>query len=68
MSLRRHTFIIQVREPDGTPMLENLRTHERVLVRDLSEIGGQIGRWLEPNALGPPGEDRRDGRLGAGPP
>ena len=46
MALRRHTFIVHVREPDGEPMLENLRTHERVRISNLADIGGQIDQWL----------------------
>ncbi len=47
MSVRRRTFILQIREPDRVPMLENVRTKERVLLGSLAEVAGQVDRWLE---------------------
>ena len=46
MSVRRHTFVVQIREPDRQPMVENVRTRERVLLDDVAEVGGAIARWL----------------------
>ena len=46
MSVRRHTFVVQIREPDRQPMVENVRTRERVLLADVAEVGGAIARWL----------------------
>jgi hypothetical protein len=42
----RHTFVVQV-HPDGPTTLENLSTHERVRVTDLSAVGPQIEQWLD---------------------
>jgi hypothetical protein len=41
----RHTFVVQV-HPDGPTTLENLSTHERVRVTDLTAVGPQIEQWL----------------------
>jgi hypothetical protein len=48
VSITRQTFIVQVREEDGLAVLENVRTRELVRVEDLSQIGAQITRWLDP--------------------
>lgn len=50
MPVRRHTFVVQVREPDRVPMLENVRTHERVLLEDLAGVSAQIRAWLAEDA------------------
>jgi hypothetical protein len=41
----RNTFVVQVRA-DGVSTLENLATHERVLIEELAGVGEQINRWL----------------------
>ena len=46
MFSRRHTFVVQVWEPGRSPVLENVRTHERVVLSDLSDVVPQIDRWL----------------------
>jgi hypothetical protein len=46
MFSRRHTFVVQVWEPGRSPVLENVRTHERVVLGDLSDVVPQIDRWL----------------------
>jgi hypothetical protein len=43
--MNRYTFVIQV-HADGPATLENLSTHERVPVSDLTAVGSQIERWL----------------------
>jgi hypothetical protein len=43
--MNRYTFVLQV-HPDGPSTLENLSTHERIRVADLSTVGPQIERWL----------------------
>lgn len=43
--MSRYTFVVQV-HPDGISTLENLSTHERVQVSDLTEIGPRIEGWL----------------------
>jgi hypothetical protein len=43
--VKRHTFVVQV-HPDGISTLENLSTHERVRIAELSAVGPQIDRWL----------------------
>jgi hypothetical protein len=63
MFSRRHTFMVKVSEPDGAPVLENLRTHERVVLTDLTDVGTQIDRWLHP-----PGPDEQSPGGGAPPP
>jgi hypothetical protein len=52
-STYRHTFVVQV-HADGISTLENLGTHERIRVSDMSAVGPQIERWLS----GPIGRDR----------
>jgi hypothetical protein len=42
----RYTFVVQI-HPDGLSTLENLSTHERVRVSDLTTVGPQIEQWLE---------------------
>lgn len=60
---RRHTFVVQVWEPGGSPVLENVRTHERVILSGLHDVGEQIDRWLHT-----PGEIVADRtRNGSGP-
>ena len=46
MFSRRHTFVVKVWEPGRSPVLENVRTHERVVLSDLSDVVPQIDRWL----------------------
>jgi hypothetical protein len=43
--VKRHTFVVQIHH-EGISTLENLSTHERIPLADLSEIGPQIERWL----------------------
>lgn len=43
--MTRHTFVVQV-HPEGISTLENLSTHERIQVQDLSTVGAQIEEWL----------------------
>jgi hypothetical protein len=38
--------VVQI-QPDGPSTLENLSTHERVGLSDLSAVGPQIEQWLE---------------------
>jgi hypothetical protein len=49
--MSRYTFVVQV-YTEGPSTLENLRTHERVSVPDLADVGPQIRRWLEASAAG----------------
>ena len=44
--MQRYTFVVQI-QPDGPSTLENLSTHERVRVSELSAVGPQIEQWLE---------------------
>jgi hypothetical protein len=44
--MTRYTFVVQV-HPDGPTTLENLSTHERVRVTDLTAVGPQIEQWLD---------------------
>ncbi len=44
--MNRFTFVVQI-QPDGPSTLENLSTHERVRVSDLSAVGPQIEKWME---------------------
>jgi hypothetical protein len=44
--MNRYTFVVQV-HPQGISTLENLSTHERVSLPELSAVGPQIERWLE---------------------
>jgi hypothetical protein len=48
----RRTFIARCSITDGTVVLENSLTRERVRVRSLSEIPDQIERWLEAGLTG----------------
>jgi hypothetical protein len=54
--MSRYTFVVQV-HPDGIATLENLITHERIRLDELTEIGPRIERWLaelaEPEAAIP---------------
>lgn len=50
--MNRYTFVVQV-HPEGISTLENLSTHERVRVGEMSEVGPQIERWLEELELSP---------------
>jgi hypothetical protein len=43
--MNRYTFVVQV-HPQGISTLENLSTHERVSLPELSAVGPQIERWL----------------------
>jgi hypothetical protein len=43
--MNRYTFVVQV-HPKGISTLENLSTHERVSLPELSAVGPQIERWL----------------------
>jgi hypothetical protein len=43
--MKRLTFLVQV-HPDGIKTLENLDSHERVPVAELTEIGPRIEQWL----------------------
>ena len=43
--MNRHTFVVQV-HPKGVSTLENLATHERVRIAEVSAVGPQIERWL----------------------
>ncbi len=60
--MNRYTFVIQI-HPDGLSTLENLSTHERVRISELSAVGPQIEQWLA--TLGehgvPSGPRRLDG-------
>ena len=44
--MNRYTFVVQI-QPDGPSTLENLSTHERVRVSELSAVGPQIETWME---------------------
>ncbi len=44
--MNRYTFVVQI-QPDGPSTVENLSTHERVRVADLSAVGSQIEEWME---------------------
>jgi hypothetical protein len=44
--MNRYTFVVQV-HPQGISSLENLSTHERVSLPELSAVGPQIERWLK---------------------
>jgi hypothetical protein len=44
----RRTFIVRWYEPDRTVVLEDSLTRERVRVTDMSQIGAQLERWLDP--------------------
>ena len=43
--MSRYTFIVQV-HPEGIATLENLSTHDRIRLGELTEIGPCIERWL----------------------
>lgn len=43
--MNRYTFVVQV-HPQGISTVENLSTHERVSLPELSAVGPQIERWL----------------------
>lgn len=47
MPVRRHTFLVQIREPDWGTVVEETRTGRRVALDDLGEIGAQIATWLD---------------------
>jgi hypothetical protein len=49
--MNRYTFVIQIHS-DGVSTLENLSTHERVPVSDMSAVGPQIERWLSRDVRG----------------
>jgi hypothetical protein len=60
--MNRYTFVVQV-HPQGISTLENLSTHERVSLPELSVVGPQIERWLDlaPDGLRPvPGRSEQD--------
>jgi hypothetical protein len=42
------TFIVRVRVREGDAVLEQPRVARRRRVRDVSEVGALIVRWLEP--------------------
>ncbi len=44
--MNRYTFVVQI-QPEGPSTLENLSTHERIRVTELSTVGPQIEEWLE---------------------
>jgi hypothetical protein len=52
----RYTFVVHV-HPDGISTLENLATHERVLVADMAVLGPQIEQWLQALADGKDGNE-----------
>lgn len=43
--MHRYTFVVQV-HPKGHSTIENLSTSERTPIKDMSEVGPQIERWL----------------------
>jgi hypothetical protein len=51
--VNRYTFVVQV-HPEGISTLENLNTHERVRLEEMSAVGPQIERWLDELGLSPP--------------
>ena len=60
MPVRRHTFLVQIREPDWATVVEEARTGRRAALDDLAEIGTQIASWLD----APAGGDRPGDALG----
>jgi hypothetical protein len=62
----RATYVVSVHEPEGTVMVEDVRSGERVRVAGLAEVGDQIARWrarpLELDDIAP-----RDGVTGSPP-
>jgi hypothetical protein len=44
--ISRRTFVLHVHERDGTAVLEDVRTGERVRVDGLAGIPAHIVRWL----------------------
>lgn len=62
--MNRYTFVIQI-HPEGISTLENLSTHERIRVSDLTAVGPQIERWLaalhgSPTADGRPVKEKEE--------
>lgn len=43
--MKRYTFVVQV-HPEGISTVENLGTHERVRLAELTAVAPQIERWL----------------------
>jgi hypothetical protein len=43
--VKRYTFVVQV-HPEGISTVENLGTHERVRLAELTAVAPQIERWL----------------------
>lgn len=43
--MTRYTFVVQV-HPGGITTLENLSTHERIPITDLTAVGSEIEKWL----------------------
>jgi hypothetical protein len=56
--MSRYTFLVQI-HPEGIATLENLSTHERVRLADLTEIGPLIEGWLSELAEPETGPDER---------
>ena len=52
MPVRRHTFLVQIREPDWGTVVEDTRTGRRAALGDLGEVGTQIASWLDAPAAG----------------
>lgn len=64
--LMRRTFVVHVHEPDGSAVLENVRTGEHARVKKLSEIEPKLAAWLkgdnQPSALPPLSDSARSRR------
>jgi hypothetical protein len=59
--VNRYTFVLQI-HPDGPSTLENLSTHERIGIADLTAVAPQIERWLaELGSPSHPTASRADG-------
>jgi hypothetical protein len=51
----RRTYIVSLHEHEDHLLLEEVRTRRRVRLADLSEISGQIARWLAEESAPEPG-------------
>jgi hypothetical protein len=53
MSGSDETFIVRVRRHEGDAVIEQPRLSRRLRIREVSEVGALILRWLEPDSPSP---------------
>jgi hypothetical protein len=56
--MNRKTYVVSVRDHDGPATVEEVRTGRKARLASLTEIGGQIERWLRETR--PRGRERNE--------